>query len=539
VAVTVTHTTSATQPDSADGKISSNAWNEAHTITGLDKTAVGLGNVDNTSDLAKPISTATQAALDGKQAVGSYLTSNQTITLSGDASGSGSTAITVSIGANKVTRSMLAQTAGATILGATTAGNVTDLTAAQAKTFLAIASGDISGLGYFATGTDAANLTGTVAAGRMPALTGDVTTSAGTVATTVGKINGVALSGLATGILKNTTGTGVPSIAVAGDFPTLNQNTTGSAATLTTGRTISLTGDVTATTASFNGSANVSGAATIAAGAVSLAKMANLAANSIIGNNTGVSATPIALTTAQTKTLLAIAASDVSGLATVATSGSATDLSAGTLPAGRMPALTGDVTTSAGAVATTVKSLAPYASGYYYTPDGIYLTTAGATMVIGTIYLTPGYIRHAVTISALVTRITTLGTGNAQISIYASNATTGDPTGAPLFTSTSQSTGAAGIIQVATSQTIGPGMYWVGLQVDNTTVIFETVGPQSIGMQNISGLAASTNLITGSNAVGLTKTGTFGTWPTLTGNRSTDSLAEITSRPPAWAFRVA
>ena len=34
----------------------------------LDKTAVGLSNVDNTSDANKPISTATQTALDGKQA---------------------------------------------------------------------------------------------------------------------------------------------------------------------------------------------------------------------------------------------------------------------------------------------------------------------------------------------------------------------------------------------------------------------------------------------------------------------------------------
>ena len=33
----------------------------------LDKTNIGLGNVDNTSDLDKPISTATQTALDGKQ----------------------------------------------------------------------------------------------------------------------------------------------------------------------------------------------------------------------------------------------------------------------------------------------------------------------------------------------------------------------------------------------------------------------------------------------------------------------------------------
>ena len=41
------------------------------------------------------------------------------------------------------------------------------------------------------------------------------------------------LGALATGIVKNTTTTGVLSIAVAGDFPTLNQDTTGNAATVT------------------------------------------------------------------------------------------------------------------------------------------------------------------------------------------------------------------------------------------------------------------------------------------------------------------
>lgn len=82
-------------------------------------------------------------------------------------------------------------------------------------------------------------------------LTGDVTSAGSTFngsanntnATVVGKINGVALSGLATGILKNTTTTGIPSIAVAADFPTLNQNTTGTAATVTTNA--NLTGVIT------------------------------------------------------------------------------------------------------------------------------------------------------------------------------------------------------------------------------------------------------------------------------------------------------
>ena len=49
----------------------------------------------------------------------------------------------------------------------------------------------------------------------------------------------------------------------AGDVPTLNQNTTGSAATLTTARTLSWTGDATGSL-SFDGSANVSAALTLA-----------------------------------------------------------------------------------------------------------------------------------------------------------------------------------------------------------------------------------------------------------------------------------
>ncbi len=81
--------------------------------------------------------------------------------------------------------------------------------------------------------------------------TGDAT---GSTALTVVRINGQSLAALATGILKNTTTTGVPTIAVAGTdyvapggalgtpssgtltnctFPTLNQSTTGNAANVT------------------------------------------------------------------------------------------------------------------------------------------------------------------------------------------------------------------------------------------------------------------------------------------------------------------
>lgn len=52
-------------------------------------------------------------------------------------------------------------------------------------------------------------------------------------AATAGTDYSAGTSALATGILKSTTGTGGLTIAVAGDFPTLNQNTTGNAATAT------------------------------------------------------------------------------------------------------------------------------------------------------------------------------------------------------------------------------------------------------------------------------------------------------------------
>lgn len=50
----------------------------------LVKADVGLGNVDNTADTAKPISTATQTALDGKQALDSDLTAIAALTPTND-----------------------------------------------------------------------------------------------------------------------------------------------------------------------------------------------------------------------------------------------------------------------------------------------------------------------------------------------------------------------------------------------------------------------------------------------------------------------
>jgi hypothetical protein len=74
--------------------------------------------------------------------------------------------------------------------------------------------------------------TATTSTSFSGSLVGDVTGTQG--ATTVGKINGTALSGLTTGLLKNTNGTGVPTIAVAGtDYITPSGSITGTAANVT------------------------------------------------------------------------------------------------------------------------------------------------------------------------------------------------------------------------------------------------------------------------------------------------------------------
>ena len=81
---------------------------------------------------------------------------------------------------------------------------------------------------------------------------------------------------------------------------------------ITGNQNITLSGDVTGT-----GTTSIS--TTIANGAVSLAKMAQLSTMTIIGNNTGISATPLALTGSQVKTILGITQADVSGLTSSST----------------------------------------------------------------------------------------------------------------------------------------------------------------------------------------------------------------------------
>jgi hypothetical protein len=89
--------------------------------------------------------------------------------------------------------------------------------------------------------------------------------------------------------------------------------TTGSPAS---GNLAKFSGATSVTSGDLSGDVTTSGtlAATIASGAVSLAKMANLAANSIIGNNTGSAATPLALNGTQVTAMLNTFTTTLKGL---------------------------------------------------------------------------------------------------------------------------------------------------------------------------------------------------------------------------------
>jgi hypothetical protein len=183
---------------------------------------------------------------------------------------------------------------------------------------------------------------------------------------------------------------------------------------------------------------------------------------------------------------------------------------------------------------TPSKAASPYVSGAFHVPDGWERLATGAAAAAGTIRMVPGYVRRSVTFADLLARISTLSaSGNFQLSVYAADPTSNWPTGAPLYTSGSQSTAATGVIDIASvNLAVAAGLYWFGVQADTNGASVAFIAPEAAttGLQRLVGAPTSVNILSSaSNPIGVQKTGTFGTWPTFTGNFTNDGWTQSTT----------
>ena len=188
---TITHNTVATGTNDGTKQVSKDAWNEGHSIS-LDKTDVGLTNVDNTSDADKPVSAAVSTALALKAPITS--------------------AVLVTPALGTIQSGNLAAGTGYTVsaLAGAGAGVLTFLATPSSANLASAVTGE-TGSGGLVFATSATLVTpalGTIQSGNLAAGTGYTITNVAGMAANVGAFLISATSASLLAAMTNETGTG-------------------------------------------------------------------------------------------------------------------------------------------------------------------------------------------------------------------------------------------------------------------------------------------------------------------------------------------
>jgi len=229
-------------------------------------------------------------------------------------------------------------------------------------------------------------------------------------------------------------------------------------------------------------------------------------------------------------------------------------LTSGTLAAARLPAFTGDCTTSAGSSATTCEGLTPlnYTASFWYGVWPASSMATGATFTASQIYCRLHQFPRTVTFLNVGLNVMTGGGGNIQIAYYANTSnlpgTLIQNTGSISTTTNGNKSGAlGGNVQAGPASSNGRNV-WICVNSDNATHIMAAYSTgYNVASVMIGGPAQSSIFVAG-NSLGLDNiscsgancnggSSTFGTWPaSLAG--STWTYNTQVSRFPVQQFQV-
>lgn len=324
-------------------------------------TATFLGRNTASSGVVEELSVATAKTMLGLTGTNS---GDQTITLTGDVTGSGTGSFATTIAANVVTFAKMQQVSTQVILGRDTAGtgNIEAMAPSTIKTML--------------------QLSGTNTGDQTITLTGDVTGSgtssfAATIGNNVVTLAKMATMATASFLGRNTVSTGNVEVLSAATVKTM-LNLTG---TNSGDQTITLTGDVT-------GSGTGSFAATIGNNVVTLAKFQTIATASILGRTTASTGNVEVLSAAQVVGLILptqtgnsgkVLSTDGTNLSWIAAGGSGTVTSVSVVTANGVSGSVATATTTP-AITLTLGAITPTSvNGLTLTPQATGFTIAGGT----------------------------------------------------------------------------------------------------------------------------------------------------------------